>query len=294
MRGGQRQALLLMLGLRDGGHSCQLLARAGSPLWQAAAEAGFPVSQATLPALRRYSRDVELVHAHDAHAHTMAAVASHGPVLVSRRVAFPIARNLFSRWKYSRPRRFLAVSQFVADELVEAGVARDKIDVVYDAVDLTPPAAASDLLGSNFHVVTLASHDPAKARDLAEQSARLANVELIFSQDLAHDLPHASIFLYLSRSEGFGSAALLAMNYALPVIASRTGGLVEIVVHGETGLLVDNEPAAIAAALRELAEDPKLRHQMGCQGRRRVEQHFTRAHLIESTLVSYAKALDVR
>ena len=294
MRGGQRQALLLMLGLRDGGHSCQLLARAGSPLWQAAAEAGFTVSQATLPAIRRYSRDVELVHAHDAHAHTMAAVASHGPVLVSRRVAFPIARNLFSRWKYSRPRRFLAVSQFVADELVEAGVAEEKIDVVYDAVDLTPPFAASDMLGSKFHIVALASQDPAKARDLAEQSARLADVELIFSEDLARDLPQASVFLYLSRSEGFGSAALLAMNYALPVIASRTGGLVEIVVHGETGLLVDNEPAAIAAALRELAGDPKLRHQMGCQGRRRVEQHFTRRHLVEFTLASYAKAVDAR
>ncbi len=140
-------------------------------------------------------------------------------------------------------------------------------------------------------VVALASRDPLKGRDLAERAAAIANVPVVFSEDLASDLRHASMFLYVTRSEGFGSAALLAMSFELPVIASRAGGLPEIVVDGESGLLVENDPSAIAEAILKLMRDPELARTLGRNARARVEQRFTAKHLVAGTLNSYRRAL---
>ena len=59
------------------------------------------------------------------------------------------------------------------------------------------------------------------------------------SQHLEADLRDAAMLVYLTASEGLGSGALLAMSAGVPVIASRVGGLPEIVRHRETGLLVE-------------------------------------------------------
>ena len=74
-------------------------------------------------------------------------------------------------------------------------------------------------------MVALSLEDPAKGRDLVERAAVAAGVPIVLSQDLNADLQNASLFLYISRSEGLGSAALLAMSLGVPVIASRVGGL---------------------------------------------------------------------
>ncbi len=63
------------------------------------------------------------------------------------------------------------------------------------------------------------------------------------------------MFLYITHKEGLGSAALLAMASGVPVVASRVGGLPEIVDDGGTGFFVENHPEAIAARMRLLAED---------------------------------------
>ena len=54
------------------------------------------------------------------------------------------------------------------------------------------------------------------------------------------------------------------------MIASRTGGLSEIIRHGETGLLVENVPQAIGAAIRELLDDRQRARRMGAEARRAV------------------------
>jgi glycosyltransferase involved in cell wall biosynthesis len=66
-----------------------------------------------------------------------------------------------------------------------------------------------------------------------------------------------------------------AMAMQLPVVATRVGGIPEVVIHGETGLLIPpNSPEALAEAIRELGKDPARRRAMGIAGRRRVEQYF--------------------
>jgi glycosyltransferase involved in cell wall biosynthesis len=75
------------------------------------------------------------------------------------------------------------------------------------------------------------------------------------------------------------------MAAKLPIVASRVGGLVELVVDGETGLLVPpGDEAALTEALRRLVDDRELRRKLGAAGRARAEASFDlsafrRAHL---------------
>lgn len=136
MRGGQWQVLRLIEGLAAAGVESTLLARAGSPLYREAKSAGWRVAAIGLTGAVRFSRGHDLMHAHDAHGHTLAAIVRGAPLVVSRRVAFPVG----SRWKYGRARHYLAVSQFVKEVLMQGGVAEEKISVVYDGVPLLEEA----------------------------------------------------------------------------------------------------------------------------------------------------------
>jgi glycosyltransferase involved in cell wall biosynthesis len=79
-----------------------------------------------------------------------------------------------------------------------------------------------------------------------------------------------------SAKESFGMAALEAMADGLPVVATRVGGLPEVVVHGKTGLLVPPEnPRAMADALLALLRDSVRAKQLGEAGRERATRLFT-------------------
>jgi glycosyltransferase involved in cell wall biosynthesis len=96
------------------------------------------------------------------------------------------------------------------------------------------------------------------------------------SQALSHQYRDANLFVFPSRHEGMPNAVLEAMACGLPVIASNIAGNEELVVPGETGLLVQPEdPYAFQNALKILLPNPKLRKQMGLASRKRVEEHYT-------------------
>lgn len=287
MRGGQWQVLQLMQELRRLGVSQTLLAPGGSPLLQKAGAAGLHAAPMSLGALWRERRRADLMHAHDAHAHNLGALfRSHLPLVVSRRVAFPVRRSLFSRWKYARAALYLAVSRYVELQLTAAGVPADRVVVVPDGVVMPAESAAGGTT-----VLALDSSDPGKCGRAMREAGALAGINIVFSNDLTRDLPRAGVFLYISESEGLGSAALLAMAHAVPVVASRVGGLPEAVEDGVVGLLTGNEPAAIAACLRRLLYDEPLRRRLGLQARRRVEEFFTIGRTAAQTLLAYEKVL---
>ncbi len=97
--------------------------------------------------------------------------------------------------------------------------------------------------------------------------------------ELSAAYAQASLFVLPSRKEGFGIVFLEAMFHRLPVVAARAGGSVDVVVEGETGLLVPpGDPAALAAAVISLLGSPADRRQMGEAGRRRLETHFLLSH----------------
>jgi glycosyltransferase involved in cell wall biosynthesis len=93
---------------------------------------------------------------------------------------------------------------------------------------------------------------------LALQAVKLAGFDARASRDLERDLAHAGLFVYITQSEGLGSAVLLAMAAGVPVITSNVGGLPEIVEHESTGLLTANTPDAIAGSVRRLMQDRAL------------------------------------
>jgi starch synthase len=73
-----------------------------------------------------------------------------------------------------------------------------------------------------------------------------------------------------------------------PVVATRVGGIKEVVVDGETGLLVPpGDPVRLGRALSRILEDPRLAARMGEAGRKRVLQHFTWDRIAEKTLKLY-------
>lgn len=288
MRGGQRQVLLLMRALRKAGHECALLARRNAPLWKVATETGFETHAANLINTWRYSTQSHLVHVHDAHAHTLASIASRSRFVASRRVAFAVGRSPLSQWKYARARRYLAVSHFVAEQLIQGGIPNEWIDVIYDAVE---PTDSSNEWNPVYPAVGLASTDPQKGQDLVVKAAALAGQKLVLSDALSEDFHRASMFVYITRSEGLGSAVLLAMSMGVPVIASRIGGLPEVIEDGVSGVLVENDAVEVASAMKRIMQDPSQTRSLIENAKARVTARFTPSHLVATTLASYRRAL---
>ncbi len=288
MRGGQYQVMLLLENLREKGHESVLLARENAPLWQNAKAVGHQVAPARVLEVWRRSRAFAIVHAHDAKAHSLAAVAARRPFVVSRRVAFPIKRTAPSRWKYRRASAYLAVSEYVAREIRKAGVPGSKISIVYDGV---APGSVPGHWDPSYPVVALRSADQGKLGGLVAEAAALAGVEVDYSADLPASLRHASAFLYLSSSEGLGSGALLAMSMGVPVIASRVGGLAEVFADGSSGLYVRNDAGEIATAIRRLLGDRDLALRLRAGGMARIAERFSAEQMVSDTLRVYERAI---
>jgi glycosyltransferase involved in cell wall biosynthesis len=101
-------------------------------------------------------------------------------------------------------------------------------------------------------------------------------------KDVRQVLRAADIFVLPTvHREGLSLAVLEAMQHGLPVIASRIGGVPELVDDGVTGILVTpNDPRILARAIRTLADDKKLRCQMGESGGKKVDRLFRAERMI--------------
>lgn len=288
MRGGQWQVLHLLRGLQSAGRQVVLLSRSGAPLYERARAASHDVRPLRSLTTYRLSRDCDLIHAHDARSHSLAAIWAGSSLVVSRRVAFPIGAGFLSQWKYRRPARFIAISEAVQTMLTQAGVSDSKVTVIPDGVEVPESAG----YGPDGPIVAIRSADPLKRRDLVVAAARSAGVQIDFSTDLTASLQSARCFVYISEQEGLGSAALMAMAAGIPVIASRVGGLPEIVRHEEAGLLTENSVEAIAGAIRRLDADPALAARLGSRGRALVMERYTIQHMVQATMEVYEQVLQ--
>jgi glycosyltransferase involved in cell wall biosynthesis len=103
----------------------------------------------------------------------------------------------------------------------------------------------------------------------------------------------ASIVACPSRREGFGVVCAEAMAHGRPVIAGAVGGLRDLVVDGETGVLIEpGDVGALRAAIVRLLDDPARRLRMGLAARERVREHFTWPSVTDATLAAYAAILE--
>jgi glycosyltransferase involved in cell wall biosynthesis len=111
-------------------------------------------------------------------------------------------------------------------------------------------------------------------------------------QDVPRLMAACDIFALTSLWEGFGLVFAEAMAAGKPVVATQVSAIPEVVVDGETGLLVPpGDPAAAAAALIRLCEDPAERRRLGRNGYQRVRQRFTADRMVDETVAVYREAL---
>ncbi len=98
-----------------------------------------------------------------------------------------------------------------------------------------------------------------------------------------------------SKMEGAPNVLIEAMAAARPIVAPAVGGIPEIVVHGETGLLESfREPVFFAEKIRLLLDDPELRTRMGAAGRARVRTHFSVERMVGEYKALYHELLDAK
>lgn len=114
-----------------------------------------------------------------------------------------------------------------------------------------------------------------------------------YQEEVYSCLAAMDIYVHPALMEGFGIAMLEAMAMEKPVVASRVGGIPEVVQDGVTGLLVPpGDPETLAAAILHLLEDPHTRHMMGMAGRERLEAHFTLEQTMKTLQAVYAELLS--
>jgi len=113
-------------------------------------------------------------------------------------------------------------------------------------------------------------------------------------EDLPRLLAALDVLVHCSDAEPFGRVLIEGMAARRPVVAFGDGAVPEIVVHGETGLLVEpGDERALAAAMIELLSDRERARRLGAAGRARVEQFFTAAQTARSVEAVYSHLLDL-
>ncbi len=153
---------------------------------------------------------------------------------------------------------------------------------------LALPEAPRDLI---LHVVG----DGPERPSLEREAARLGLADRVlfhgFRRDARDWLAHLDALLMPSRHEGLPLALLEAMALGTPVVASRVGGLAEVLRDGETGLLVPpGDPAALLAAWRRLAADPALARRIGDAARDEQRRRYSIDRVVADYADLYAEA----
>jgi glycosyltransferase involved in cell wall biosynthesis len=152
-RGGQRQVLLTVIGLRERGHRTVLLAHPEGELAKRASEGHdlirlAPRAEVDLHAGWKLSRIIkelkpDIVHAHDPHGVAFASLAlsfltsrTCPGLIASRRVAFHLKSHAFSRWKYHQVDCFVAASEAIRHVLVGDGIEPSRVVTVHEGIDV--------------------------------------------------------------------------------------------------------------------------------------------------------------
>lgn len=281
----------------------------------------------------------EVIHAHSGRAHTLGILGrllscQSIPLVVSRRVDFPIRNSFLNRWKYRRADFFLPISRAIADILAKAGIERERMEIVYSSVDGERFAGAdrekirqefglepSDIAIGNIavcedrkcqHCIVDAAAivvqkypnahffivgDGPLYNDLKKRVKELNLEQRVylpgFRTDIADFLSAFDLFVLVPKLEGLGSSILDAQYFSLPVIATPVGGIPEIVMDRETGVLVPvNDAERLAEAIIDLIENIPKRKALGEAGRERLEAYFTAEVMAGNTLKAYYRCLD--
>ena len=255
-------------------------------------------------AARRAAHDADLVHAHWLPAGAVALATGRPVVLTVHGTDIELARRmrLIARAILRRMHVVLAVSSALADDARRLG-ARD-VRVVPNGVDLPaetgeearpPEILFAGRLSREKGVLELV--EAARGHELVVVGDGPLRAQVpqargwLPRRELERLFARAAIVACPSHREGFGVVCAEAMAHGRPVVASAVGGLRDLVVDGETGLLVPpRDEAALRAALERLLADDELRAQLGSAGRRRAQRLFAWDAVTDATIAAYEDA----
>jgi glycosyltransferase involved in cell wall biosynthesis len=256
-------------------------------------------------AARRASRDADLVHAHWLPAGIVAASTGRPFVVQLWGTDVEVARKAptVARWILRRARLAICASSELAGAAAELG-ARD-IRTIPGGVHVPATVGEPD---EPPHVLYAGRLSPEKGILELVEAAR--GLPLVVAGDgplrgrvpealgfVPHDrllglYERASVVACPSYREGYGVVCAEAMAHGRPVVASAVGGLRDLVVDGETGLLVPpGDRAALRAALERLLADRALRDRLGRAARERARSALSRQRATELTIETYLDAL---
>jgi L-malate glycosyltransferase len=237
-----------------------------------------------------------ILHAHDAHSLALAGVCaavSKTPLITTRRVTFPLRRNLF----WARANRVIVISEAVREALIRDGLDPRRMVLIPSAVDAAAlrASAGPDIrtrfgLPKKGHIaVSLGALTPEKDHGTLLEAAsllvqvlptlhwvivgegplrsvlqgKLARLGLVERVHLVGHLddPHtalagADVFVLSSLAEGLGSSVLAAMALEVPVVATRVGGVPELLGSGGGVLVPAAHAAELAAGVNRVLTDP--------------------------------------
>ncbi|HEU5304096.1 MAG TPA: glycosyltransferase, partial [Gemmatimonadales bacterium] len=308
-RGGQRQVWLLARALGRLGVEQVVVTGAGTELSRRLRAAAVPVRgtgwrigldpRVLWPIFREVRRGPAILHAHDAHALTLAGMVAQltrTPLVVTRRVDFPLRR----RGYWGRADRIVAISNAVADVLERDGIPRHLITVVHSGIALdsvtgvtrlgvrrqlglrpnapvvanvaalvphkdhaTLIAAAQQLLPRqpDLHWVVAGEGElRAELERRVTESGLRGRVHLVgHMDDPLRLIADADVLVMSSREEGLGTSVLDAMALGIPVASTAAGGLPEMLGAGAGLMVPPGEPAALADAVDRVLQDGDLR-----------------------------------
>lgn len=281
---------------------------------------------------------IDLVHIHSAKSHSIAVLSAWlgnaTPLVLSRRVDFPVRRNRSTQWKYHHPsiRKIICVSEAI-EHIVRRGIrVPDKCTTVHSGVDVhrfrppvgylrkrfslpdttllvvntsaiadhkdyftfvdTAEAFQSSRLDARFIIIGDGPEQEVIRQYIAQKNLESTVLMTGFINNLTEILPEADIFLMTSKTEGLGTSVLDAFACRVPVVATRAGGIPEMVIHRETGLLAEVGDATVMAKhLETITQDAALKKRVVENAYQHLLNHFTKEKMASNTLNIYKNIL---
>jgi glycosyltransferase involved in cell wall biosynthesis len=251
---------------------------------------------------RDAARDADVVHAHWLPAGWVAARTGKPFVVTLHGTDVELARRVprLAGAVFARASAVIAVSSAIAAEARALGAS--DVEVIPNGVDL-PPAPGDEAdppyvlyagrLSKEKGVLELVDAARGLRLVVVGDGPLRRNVPqargFVPRDELVRLLDEAAVVACPSRREGFGMTCLEAMAHGKPVVAGAVGGLLDLVVDGETGRLVPpRDRSALRAALEELLHDPDLRRRLGAAARARAAS-FEWSRVVPRLLAVYER-----
>lgn len=350
-RGGERQLVLLHSELSKAGTDSLVIARKSSPVAEICRKEGLSCLQIPIGSaydlkaawnIRNIARKekADILHAHTSKGHTLAILANimaaSVPVVLSRRVDFPVKSNFLSLYKYNSHfiRKIICVSDEIKKITAPSIRDKEKLITIHSGVDIDKFSDISDLghfrnnfdIPENISIIgntsALADHkdyytfvDTAVAvhkrnadthffivgdgpleaelrKYVNEKSAESYITFTGFIEEIGLALKSLDIFLFTSKTEGLGTSVLDAMAAGIPVVATKAGGVPEMIKHDYNGLLCPvGSTHCLTTSVERLLKDNALKMKL-LENAKKTIVGFSYQKTAKKTLSIYHEILN--